>query len=340
MDDQRTLTTRRTDIDGLTVTWDARVLEPRPWTAQQAAWLAELADDAPSGPILELCCGAGHIGLLAARATGRGLVQVDRDEAATGYALANAAAAGVETDVRCGDVAGALAPGEVFGLVLADPPWLRTDQLDRFPDDPTGAVDGGADGLDAIRAVVAAATAHTAPRGHLIVQVGTPDQADAVRAMLVKQGNGWQVDPADGVRDLRPGGVLVHVVRAPVGPVPRAEQPQQPQQPQRPQRSTPVPDGERGHETEAPDSGSGGSLSEGGALSDGGTIFPSDSTAGYPLADDEGGAGVQEGSTGPDAVPNDDDRGRTAHPRRPGGRGSRANDAGLGVNEGTTRPGE
>lgn len=305
MDDQRTLTTRSTDIDGLAVTWDARVLEPRPWTAQQAAWLAELADDAPSGPILELCCGAGHIGLLAARATGRGLVQVDRDEAATGYALANAAAAGVEADVRCGDVASALAPGEVFGLVLADPPWLRTDQLDRFPDDPTGAVDGGADGLDAIRAVVAAATAHTAPRGHLIVQVGTPDQADAVREMLVEQGNGWQVDPADGVRDLRPGGVLVHVVRAPVGPVPRAEQPQQPQ------RSTPVPHGEHGDEAEAPDSGSGGSLSEGGALGDGGTIFPSDSTAGYPLADDEGGAGVQEGSTGPDAVPADDDRGRT-----------------------------
>ena len=41
---------------------DDEVLEPRPWTIAQAEWASEL----PAGPMLELGCGAGHIGLAAA----------------------------------------------------------------------------------------------------------------------------------------------------------------------------------------------------------------------------------------------------------------------------------
>ena len=51
----------------ITVEADASVLTPRPWTLVQSAWAAELSPGAPAGPILELCCGAGHIGLAATR---------------------------------------------------------------------------------------------------------------------------------------------------------------------------------------------------------------------------------------------------------------------------------
>src|SRR5690606_693404 len=86
--------TEITTIDGLPIRWDQRLLRPRPWTAAHGKWAAELAAEAPAGPILELCSGAGHIGLVAARRSGRALVQVDREPAAAAYARVNADAWG------------------------------------------------------------------------------------------------------------------------------------------------------------------------------------------------------------------------------------------------------
>ncbi|MGA8992804.1 MAG: methyltransferase, partial [Nocardioidaceae bacterium] len=62
---------------GLAIAFDDRVLRPRPWTLAQSAWAAELAATVPAGPALELCSGAGHIGLAFAATSGRRLVMVD-----------------------------------------------------------------------------------------------------------------------------------------------------------------------------------------------------------------------------------------------------------------------
>ena len=45
------------DFAGLDIVWDPRVLRPRPWTAEQGRWAAELGSGS-DGPMLELCCGA------------------------------------------------------------------------------------------------------------------------------------------------------------------------------------------------------------------------------------------------------------------------------------------
>lgn len=110
----------------LVVTFDDRVLRPRPWTLLQASWAAELAPDLPPGPILELCSGAGHIGQAAAVLTGRGVVQVDADPHACALAVVNAeanASAG-RVEVRCGELGTAVRADERFPLVLLDPPYL------------------------------------------------------------------------------------------------------------------------------------------------------------------------------------------------------------------------
>ncbi|NLE98960.1 MAG: methyltransferase, partial [Propionibacterium sp.] len=70
------------DFDPLQIEYDERVLAPRPWTRMQSEWAAEIALRAPDGPVLELCSGAGHIGLEAARLSGRALVCVDQNPAA------------------------------------------------------------------------------------------------------------------------------------------------------------------------------------------------------------------------------------------------------------------
>ena len=61
----------------LDIAFDERVLRPRAWTMAQSTWGAELLDQMPAGPVLELCAGAGHIGLLALVASERQLVCVD-----------------------------------------------------------------------------------------------------------------------------------------------------------------------------------------------------------------------------------------------------------------------
>ena len=59
------------------IVFDESVLVPRPWTIAQSAWARQLIESVPAGDVLELCSGAGHIGLAAVHGTGRHLVQVD-----------------------------------------------------------------------------------------------------------------------------------------------------------------------------------------------------------------------------------------------------------------------
>ena len=90
-----TLSPRVVDFEGLRIEYDEHVLEPRAWTAQQSHWAAELINEAPPGPVLEVCSGAGHIGLLAVTLAPRSLVCVDADATACSYLRRNAAHAGI-----------------------------------------------------------------------------------------------------------------------------------------------------------------------------------------------------------------------------------------------------
>jgi release factor glutamine methyltransferase len=136
---------RTTAFGPVRVRSDARVLAPRSWTLLQSKWAAELAEAAPPGPVAELCAGVGAIGLAAAVLTGRNLVQVEVDPVAAAYARTNAAAAGLaeRVDVRQRPLEHALRPGEHFPLILADPPYLRSEDVERWPADPATAIDGG-----------------------------------------------------------------------------------------------------------------------------------------------------------------------------------------------------
>jgi len=86
---------RLTDFGPLRIACDDQVLTPRRWTEWQSLWAAELAGAAPEGRILELCAGAGQIGLLALVHSDRKLVAVDLNETACRYAERNARTAGL-----------------------------------------------------------------------------------------------------------------------------------------------------------------------------------------------------------------------------------------------------
>jgi HemK-like putative methylase len=166
----------------LSIAYDEHVLEPRSWVLLQSEWAQELLAAAPPGPVLELCTGAGHIGLMALVGNDRHLVAVDANPAACRWARDNAAANGLadRVEVREGRLEEAVRPGEQYALVVADPPWVPRAEVARFPEDPVLAIDGGDDGLDVARACVDAAAAALDPGGSLLLQLGTEAQAEAL----------------------------------------------------------------------------------------------------------------------------------------------------------------
>lgn len=180
------LRTRSCEFGPITVAYDHRVLEPRAWTLMHSRWAAELSATAAPGPILELCAGAGQIGLAAAVLANRDLVQVEADEVAAGYAAANAVRAGLggRVDVRHATIDTGLDANERFPVVLADPPYLPTSQIPRWPEDPVRAIDGGPDGLDVIRACLTVAAEHMDPGAVLLLQVAGELQTEQVVAWL------------------------------------------------------------------------------------------------------------------------------------------------------------
>lgn len=183
------------------IAYDERVLRPRPWTLAQSEWAAELAAQAPPGPALEVCTGAGHIGLGFARKVTRDVVLVDADATACEFARANAVAAGVSdrVEVRHGPMAEAVGAGERFAVILADPPYIPTSDVTAFPEDPVLAIDGGADGMELVRGCVELISAHLLPGGAGVIQL-----RDAQQARWLKS----HVGEHDGL------GLVVHGVRA------------------------------------------------------------------------------------------------------------------------------
>ena len=132
--------------------------------------------------MLELCSGAGHIGLLAVFEHDRRLVQVDVDPVACDFARLNADAAGLadRVDVRCGPMEDVVLPDERFPLVIADPPWVSTNEMREYPEDPLVAIDGGPDGLDVAHRCVEVASRVLSPRGLCLLQLGTVEQVEAL----------------------------------------------------------------------------------------------------------------------------------------------------------------
>jgi release factor glutamine methyltransferase len=170
----------------LTITYDQRVLTPRAWTFHQSTWALELLAGLPDGPVLELCSGAGQIGLAVAAGSFRRLVCVDADPTAVHYTASNAAAAGLanRVEARLSRIDEALRPEERFPLILADPPWVPREDVARFPEDPVSAINGGAEGLEVARECIAVIETHLAAGGRGLLQLGSARQIEALEGVL------------------------------------------------------------------------------------------------------------------------------------------------------------
>jgi len=171
---------------GLRVAVDPGVFVPRRRTeflVRQATSLARAAAG-PGGQalarrrtvVVDLCCGSGAVGAALVAALDRvELYAVDIDPAAARCARRNVAAGGGQ--VYEGDLYEPL-PARLRGcvdLLIANAPYVPTEAVGLLPPEarihePRVALDGGADGLDVLRRVIAAAPPWLAPGGHLLVE--------------------------------------------------------------------------------------------------------------------------------------------------------------------------
>lgn len=176
----------------LTIAYDHQVLQPRPWTEAQSAWAAELLAEAPDGPVLELCAGVGHIGLGAVQDSSRELVMVDFNPVAQRFAQHNAVVNHMadRIEFRLARMEEALESAECFGLIIADPPWVRSTEISRFPADPVLAIDGGDDGLELARICVELIDQHLADGGSALLQLGSTEQVQLIAQHTEQLGDG------------------------------------------------------------------------------------------------------------------------------------------------------
>jgi len=181
---------------------DPATLIPRPDTELLVELaLKRMPADRPLR-VADLGTGSGAVALALAHERPRAaVIATDASTGALAVAEANARSLGLgNVQFRHGDWFAPLA-GETFDLVASNPPYIADDDahLDqgdlRF--EPRSALASGADGLDAIRRIVADAPGHLLPGGWLLLEHGW-EQGEAVRALLAAAG----LDEVDTARDL------------------------------------------------------------------------------------------------------------------------------------------
>lgn len=182
----------RKEFWGLSLALSPATLVPRPDTETIVeAALARLQQDGRGDRlrIADLGTGSGAIllALLSELPNAQGVgTDINRD--ALSIAARNATALGLSgraSFIAC-DYADALRGP--FDLIVSNPPYIPSRDIDDLAievraHDPRLALDGGADGLAAYRAIIPAAFERLAPGGVVVVEVGQGQDVDVARLM-------------------------------------------------------------------------------------------------------------------------------------------------------------
>jgi release factor glutamine methyltransferase len=213
--------TGKKEFWGLELGVDARVLVPRPDTetlvdealarlaARRPAAGAEGAQESegagegaaataavPPARVADVGTGSGAIAIALAKSAAQGraaceVIASDVSADALVVARANAERHGVGITFVEGDLDAPLRPHAPFDLIAANLPYVPAGEIAGLAPEvraePRLALDGGADGLDIVRRLVAAAPPLLAPGGAIVLEIGD-GQAAATAALLAAAG--------------------------------------------------------------------------------------------------------------------------------------------------------
>ena len=159
---------------------DERVLVPRSFIAELipdyfSPWVA---DPEQVTDILELCTGSGCLAIMLADAFQNASVDaLDISSDALVVAQRNVADYKLEARVHLieSDLYSNL-PDKKYDLIIANPPYVNSASMAALPQEylrePRIALDGGSDGMDLVRKIVAGAAARLKPDGILMIEIG------------------------------------------------------------------------------------------------------------------------------------------------------------------------
>ena len=141
--------------------------------------------------ILDMGTGSGAIGLTIAQRALRRVVCVDVSEEALGVARKNACSMGIDERISfvCSDLFGGIKEGIKFDMILANLPYVGSEEWDCLMKDvrdfePRGALWGGKDGIEIYREFLRVAYLYLQNEGYLLCEVGSARQANTMKSIL------------------------------------------------------------------------------------------------------------------------------------------------------------
>lgn len=181
---------------------DKRVVIPRSYIAQLMpdGIAPYVADSLGVRSALDLCTGSGCLAILLADAyPGADVDAVDLSPDALTIAQRNVSDYGLADRINLirSDLFANLRDKR-YDLIISNPPYVTTTAMEALPPEylyePTLALAGGADGLDAVRTIVEQAAGYLNPRGTLVVEVGSG--RDAVETAFPRLPFVWLAAPS------------------------------------------------------------------------------------------------------------------------------------------------
>ncbi len=137
-----------------------------------------IGDPADVKSVLDLCTGSGCLAILAARHFPNAAIDaVDISKDALAVAARNVGDHGLNERITLhrGDLFAPLGNTR-YDLIISNPPYVDAEGMAALPAEcraePALAFDGGVDGLDIVRRILAEAKAHLAPQGGLLCEIG------------------------------------------------------------------------------------------------------------------------------------------------------------------------
>jgi len=175
---------------GLPFEVNGAVLIPRPDTELLVELTLERLP--PQGRVLDMGTGSGAVAVaLAHTRRDADVTALDVSADALAVARRNADANGARVRFLHSDWYAALDGAPAFDVIASNPPYIASGDRHLSEGDlrfePAGALTDHADGLSALRTIVAGAARHLKPGGWLLMEHGY-DQSAAVRALLADAG--------------------------------------------------------------------------------------------------------------------------------------------------------
>ncbi|MGE0004867.1 MAG: 50S ribosomal protein L3 N(5)-glutamine methyltransferase [Parvibaculaceae bacterium] len=172
-------------IQGIPFHVDERVIVPRSFIGELlftdlfgGEGFALVPDVSAVGRVLDLCTGSGCLAILAAHVFPNAVVDaVELSPRALEVARLNFAESGHAERLNLfeGDLFQPVADDR-YDLVVANPPYVDAAAMEALPPEfrhePAMALDGGEDGLDVVRRILAEAPRHLEPEGGLLCEIG------------------------------------------------------------------------------------------------------------------------------------------------------------------------